>query len=86
MGIPVKCNDFLNELNDYLDGAITPDLRAELEEHLTWCKHCYIVCNTTRKTIEIYRDNQIFELPDPLRTKLQSAIMTRCKESKKASD
>lgn len=78
----MKCDDFLNELNDYLDGAITPQLRSELEEHLTWCRNCYIVCNTTRQTIEIYKDNDIFELPDPLRSKLQSAIMARCKQSK----
>lgn len=78
----MKCADFLNELNDYLDGAITPQMRGELEEHLTWCRNCYIVCNTTRKTIEIYKDNEIFELPDPLREQLQNAIMTRCKQSK----
>jgi predicted anti-sigma-YlaC factor YlaD len=78
----VKCNDFLKELTDYLDGTANMAVRQELEEHLHWCHDCYIVMNTTKKTIEIYRDSQIYELPEPLRTKLHEAIMTKCKHSK----
>ena len=78
----MKCNDFLKELSDYLDGKITESLKAELDEHLHWCHECHVVLNTTKKTIEIYRDNQIYELPDPLRTRLHQAIMTKCRSSK----
>jgi anti-sigma factor RsiW len=78
----VKCNDFLKELTDYLDGTINVEVRAELEEHLQWCHECYVVMNTTKKTIEIYRDNQLYELPDKLRSKLQNAIIAKCKQSK----
>lgn len=78
----MKCSDFLKELNDYLDGEMDPRLRSELEEHLTWCHNCYVVCNTTQMTIQIYRDSQIYDLPDELRSRLQQAILKRCKESK----
>jgi predicted anti-sigma-YlaC factor YlaD len=78
----VKCSKFLNELNDFLDGSLDSSLKAELEEHLTWCHNCHVVCNTTKKTIEIYRENQVYELPDALRVKLQTAIITKCKSSK----
>jgi hypothetical protein len=78
----VKCKEFLNELNDYLDGSLDPKLKAELQEHLQWCTNCYVVCNTTQKTIEIYRENKVYELPDPLRAKLQSAILSKCKGTK----
>ena len=30
--------------------------KAELEDHLQWCHNCYVICNTTKRTIEIYRD------------------------------
>jgi anti-sigma factor RsiW len=78
----VKCTEFLNELTDYLDGNIGESLRAELDEHLHWCHECHVVMNTTKKTIEIYRDNQIYELPETLRTRLHTAIMTKCRGSK----
>jgi hypothetical protein len=52
--------------------------KEELEEHLQWCHNCYVVCNTTKSTIEIYRDSRLYELPDELRTRIHSAIMTKC--------
>jgi len=81
----VNCTDFLKELNDYLDGGLDPKLRSELSEHLTWCHNCFVVCNTTKQTIEIYRENAIYELPEELREKLHTAIITKCKNSDKNS-
>jgi hypothetical protein len=52
--------------------------RAELEDHLQWCHNCYVVCNTTKRTIEIYRDSHLYELPEDLRSRLRSAILTKC--------
>jgi anti-sigma factor RsiW len=79
----VNCKEFLKELTDYLDGVIDARTKSELEDHLTWCHDCYVVCNTTKMTIEIYRDSEVYELPTDLRSRLQSAIMTKCKDSKK---
>lgn len=77
-----NCKEFLNELTDYLDGTMSEAVRAELDEHLHWCHDCHVVLNTTKKTIEIYRDNTIYELPERLRVQLQQAIMTKCKSTK----
>jgi anti-sigma factor RsiW len=81
----VKCADFLHELTDYLDGAIDAPTKAELEEHLAWCHNCYVVADTTKKTIEIYRDSKLYELPDDLRTRLRTAIVAKCQSRKKSS-
>ncbi len=54
----MKCSDFLKELTDYLDNTMDSQTKAELEEHLQWCHNCYVVCNTTKSTIEIYRGLQ----------------------------
>ena len=80
----MTCKEFLNELTDYLDGVIDAPTKAELEEHLAWCHNCYVVCDTTKKTIEIYRDSQLYELPENLRTRLRSAIVQKCQSRKKA--
>jgi anti-sigma factor RsiW len=82
----VKCTEFLRELTDYLDGTLSESMRAELDEHLHWCHDCHVVMNTTQKTIEIYRDNQLYELPESLRSRLHQAIMNRCRDSKRGKE
>lgn len=81
----MNCSDFLKELTDYLDGVIDADTKAELDEHLAWCHNCYVVCNTTKQTIEIYRGTDLYELPDDLRSRLRSAILKKCEQSKVSS-
>ena len=81
----MTCSDFLKELTDYLDATIDESTRAELEDHLAWCHNCYVICNTTKKTIEIYRDSQLYELPEDLRTRLEVAILSKCTGKKKRS-
>ena len=81
----MNCTDFLAKLTDYFDGQIDPDLLVEVKEHLGTCHHCEVVVNTTRKTIDIYRDQQTYEFPDDLRDRLHSAIMARCSASKEGA-
>lgn len=78
----MNCSDFLKELTDYLDGVIDEGTKAELDEHLAWCHNCYVICNTTKKTIEIYRGSELYELPDDLRTRLHNAILQKCQQKK----
>jgi predicted anti-sigma-YlaC factor YlaD len=82
----VKCSDFLKELTDYLDNTMDQHTRAELEEHLQWCHNCYVVCNTTKSTIEIYRGSELYELPDDLRTRIHSAIISKCKSHQRSPE
>jgi anti-sigma factor RsiW len=82
----VTCTDFLRELTDYLDATIDASTRAELEDHLAWCHNCYVICNTTKKTIEIYRDSRLYELPEELRSRLEVAILSKCTSRKKRTN
>lgn len=79
----MKCSEFLQELTSYLDGQLDARTKAELEDHLSWCHNCYVVCDTTKKTIEIYRDSELYELPEDLRTRLRSAIVAKCQQRKR---
>ncbi len=76
----MKCSEFLALLDDVIDDSITPEVRADLELHLKRCAHCEVILNTTKKTIEIYRSHEIYELPAGLRQRLHAAIMARCKK------
>lgn len=76
----MTCSEFLAQLDDLIDDKVTLQLRADLEQHLRDCEHCEITLNTTRKTIEIYRSHEIYQLPDTLRDRLHSAILAKCKK------
>jgi Putative zinc-finger len=76
----VTCTEFIAQLDDLLEDKVPSALRAELEEHLHGCEHCVITMNTTRKTIEIYRSHELYELPNDLRARLQKAILAKCKK------
>ncbi len=75
----MTCTEFLQKLDEMLDPAIAGPLRAELQQHLHCCEHCEITLNTTRKTIEIYRKHELYELPDDLRERLHQAILAKCR-------
>ena len=74
----MTCTDFLARLTDYFDGRVEPELMEEVEHHIAECKHCEVVLDSTTKTINIYRDNEIYDFPPELEQRLHSAIMARC--------
>ncbi|HUB50583.1 MAG TPA: zf-HC2 domain-containing protein [Terracidiphilus sp.] len=75
----MTCTEFISLLDDLIDDSVTENMRADLKEHMKGCEHCEVTLNTTRKTIEIYRSHEIYELPTDLRERLHAAIMARCK-------
>jgi anti-sigma factor RsiW len=76
----VTCTEFLALLDDLIDDSVSTETRAELQAHLGNCDHCKVTLDTTRKTIEIYRSHEIYDLPQGLRERLHAAIMARCKK------
>ena len=68
----LTCNDFLKELSDYLDESVEGRLRQELETHITECPNCWVMLDTTKKTLQIYKGLE----PEPLPSELHSRLMT----------
>jgi anti-sigma factor RsiW len=82
----VNCTDLLAKLNDYFDGDIDPALMAEINAHLGTCHHCEIVVSTTRKTVNIYRGNEVYQMPDEIADRIRAAIMDRCRKTGRLPD
>lgn len=80
----MTCTEFLAMLDEVIDEEIAAETRAEIEAHIKKCEHCEVVVNTTRKTIEIYRSHEIYELPTELRERLHCAIMDKCAKAKRS--
>ena len=75
----MTCTEFLALLDELIDDEVSPSTRSQLQEHLTGCDHCEVTLTTTRKTIQIYRSHEVYELPDSVRERLHAAIVARCK-------
>lgn len=74
----MTCTEFLAKMTDYFDGEVDASLLAEIRAHLDECDHCEILVNTTRQTIQIYRDHQVYEISAEVREKTISSILHRC--------
>jgi anti-sigma factor RsiW len=64
----------LQELNDYLDETVDLELRRKLEVHITECPNCFVILDTTRKTIQVYKGMQPQVLPQEVETRLLKAV------------
>ncbi len=74
----MTCTDFLAKLTDFFDGNVPPELMLEVEHHIAECKHCEVVLDSTTKTINIYRDYELYDFPPEVEQRLHAAIMARC--------
>lgn len=70
----LTCNQFLNELSDYLDESVQGTLRGELEKHVSECPNCWVMVDTTKKTLQIYRGMEAEPLSPELHTRLLAAL------------
>ena len=74
----MTCTDFLARLTDYFDGTVPSDLLSEVKKHISECKHCEVVLDSTTKTINIYRNQEVYDFTPELEQRLHATIMARC--------
>ena len=70
----LTCKDFLRELSDYLDESLDAEIRAKLEKHITECPNCWVIADTTRKTIQIYKGMEPQPVPEDIQSRLMAAL------------
>jgi anti-sigma factor RsiW len=70
----LTCKDFLRELSDYLDESLDAEIRSKLETHITECPNCWVIADTTRKTIRIYKGMEPQSIPEDMEGRLMQAL------------
>ena len=70
----LTCKDFLRELSDYLDESVDQEIRANIEKHISECPNCWVIADTTRKTIRIYKGMDPQPLPADVESRLMKAL------------
>jgi anti-sigma factor (TIGR02949 family) len=74
------CKDFLRELSDYLDDSLDPSTRQELDQHVRDCPNCWVVLDTTQKTVKIYKGCEPQAVPANVENRLLAALQKKIAE------
>ncbi len=78
----LTCKDLLAELNAYLDEDTTAENHAELQKHVNECPNCWVVVDTTKKTLQVYKGMEPQAVPDAVSRRLMAALARKISEKK----
>ena len=73
----ITCFECLFELSDYLDQTASPDLLRSLEMHLGACRACFVMMDSTREIIRLFRETPPPQLPEEIHARLMNVIAHR---------
>ncbi len=70
----LTCKEFLQELSDYLDENVDAEIRSKLEQHIQECPNCWVVCDTTKRTVRIFKGMDPHPIPAEIEARLMAAV------------
>jgi len=73
----ISCDDFLAEFGDFLKNQATAEVRQQLELHLSQCRTCQVLYDSTRKTLTIVTESNSFELPRSVSEQIVERILAK---------
>jgi hypothetical protein len=73
----ITCEEFFAEFADYLENQVSPEVRRELELHLSQCRACHVLYDSALKTIKIVSESNSFELPQNVFDPIIERVMTK---------
>jgi anti-sigma factor RsiW len=74
----LDCKHVWDQISNYIEGEVPPELREAVDQHLAHCRHCAAVLDSTRNILLLVADDRTFELPlgysARLHARLQEAL------------
>jgi len=70
----MTCRDVWREVSNYIDNSISPEVRAELELHLSQCRHCTAIVDGIHNVIILVADGRTFTLPAGFSSRLKARL------------
>jgi len=62
--VEISCVEVWQEVSNYLEGEVEPELRARIEGHLKICKHCTAILDGTRNVVQLVADGKVLDVPE----------------------
>lgn len=78
----ITCDEFFAEFADYLENQVSPEVRRELELHLSQCRACHVLYDSTRKTIKVMSESDSFELPQDVFDPIIDRVMAKLRSDR----
>ena len=70
----MECKEVMANMSCYIDGDGSEELRQLLREHVTQCRRCRVVFDTTGQMLGIVRDAEPFEVPLAVSARLYNRL------------
>jgi len=81
----ITCDEFFAEFGDYLENRVPPEVRQELELHLSQCRACHVLYDSALKTIRIVTDSGSFDLPPDVSEPIVEQVMAKLRRERAKS-
>jgi hypothetical protein len=78
----ITCDEFLAEFGDYLSDRISPEVREQLNLHVSQCRTCQVLYDSTLKTLKIVTDSSSFDLPPDISEEIVDKVMSKIRASR----
>jgi anti-sigma factor (TIGR02949 family) len=82
----LTCKEFLSELNSFLDEETDALLRNKLEHHINECPNCWVIVDTTQKTLKVYKGMECKPVPPDIQNRLMLALERKMAADKKTPE
>jgi anti-sigma factor RsiW len=76
----LNCKGVIREISNYIDGALEPADKQELERHLAHCEDCKMVVDQTKLTVDVFCDSEPVELSADVKSRLHQALRRKISE------
>ncbi len=70
----LDCKQVLAELSNYLDDEVSLELSRAIAQHLVRCHRCWVIYNTTSRTLQIVSDSLPSTVPVAVSERLHSKL------------
>lgn len=78
----LSCKQFLSELNAYLDDETSAEERSRLQSHINECPNCWVVVDTTERTLRVYKGIEPQTVPKEVSERLMAALQRKMAEKR----
>ena len=70
----LTCSEFLQELTDFLDESVDGELKQKIQLHVAQCPNCFVILDTTKRTIQVYKGLEAQPIPAEIHSRLMAAV------------
>jgi hypothetical protein len=72
--VEISCIEVWQEISNYLEEEVSPEMRERMEAHFKACAHCSAVLDGTRNVVGLVGDGRLYQMPEGFNKRLYKKI------------